>query len=800
MNEKVIHNFIIYPHGAYPVGNLIADAAGNLYGTTNSGGEHGYGAVFELTRKQDGRWVETVLHSFSRNLDRTGDGWGPAGGLTFDASGNLFGTTGYGGRNDCVDGCGTIFEFTPAAGGKWNYNIIYRFKGKNDGNYPRPGVVSDVAGNLYGTAADSTNVNGTVFELVPSSKGWTEKTIYEFAAEFPFNLAIDATGKLYGVAGQSGDIFQLVRRRNGKWTENTVCACEATGTPAFDQAGNLYVESDNQILELVRKQHWAEFLIGGFTGRDGDGSTGILTFDPSGNLYGTTQFGGEVGSCVDGLGCGTAFKLTHKKGFNWQLTVLYRFKGNRDGELPDSGVVLDQAGNVYGTTSLGGDPTCLVNETLVGCGTVYELAPTSDGHWKHSVINRPGVGDGTGPSGLIADGFGSLYGAMAQSPNGGCGMVYQLTPTAQAGWTERILYQFKCGTGDGTMPLSSLTLDSAGNLYGTTAEGGNLSSCNHFGCGTVFQLSPSSGGAWTETVLYRFTGKADGNSPAGGLLFDTAGNLYGTTEYGGGGRCQDSNGYPIGCGAVYELSPTPQGKWKERSLHTFTDASNDGAFPSSALILDQAGNLYGTTAEGGNGPCEDDAGNLGCGMAFELSPSAGGVWTETVIYNFSAGYADPSYSNGLTMNAQGNLFGTTPGGGASTYCPYGCGTVYELVPSSGGWIATVLYNFGGSEADGNLPLGTVAFDESGNLYGATNEGGGSLSCVNCGTVFQLAPASGGGWTESVLHSFNGPYGDGQGPLTGVILNAAGNIYGTTHNGGVDDGLYTNGGTVFEISP
>jgi hypothetical protein len=805
VNEKVIHNFTIYPHGANPVGNLITDASGNLYGATRAGGMHGYGALFRLTRRLDGKWVQTVLHSFDGSREGIDDAWWPNGGLTLDKSGNLYGTTQFGGNQACTDGCGTVFELMLSADGKWNYSIIYRFAGKNDGDYPNGDLVFDTVGNIYGTAGYSSP--GTVFELVRSSKGWTGKTIYNFATDLPLNLAIDAAGKLYGTLWYGRGIFQLNRLRDGKWMENTLCGCGPTGIPVFDQAGNLYVETTNQVLELVRNQKWTEFVIAGFSGRDGNGATGILTFDTSGNLYGTTQYGGKIGSCYNGEGCGITFKLTHKKGYDWRQTVLYRFKENRDGEGPAAGVIFDHAGNLYGTTVYGGDQGCIVNDSNIeGCGTVFELAATSDGHWKHSIINRLGLGDGNGPpSGLIADGSGNLYGTIAQGPGGGCGIVYELTSSANAGWKERILHQFRCGTSDGTMPISSLTLDSAGNLYGTTAEGGSLSSCNGFGCGTVFKLSPSSSGAWRETVLYDFTGKRDGDFPVGGLVFDTVGNLYGTTEIGGGGPCIDDNGYPIGCGIVYELSPITYGKWKETTLHTFAAARTDGAFPAAAPVFDQAGNLYGATTEGGTGSCEDEAGNFGCGIVFKLSLGSGRAWTETVLYNFtgSNGFLLGFPTGGIAADSQGNLYGATNGGGTSTYCLNGCGTVYELSPGSGGggWTETVLYNFGSSQADGNLPLGTVALDQSGAVYGTTHEGGGSLSCpYGCGTVFQISPTFGGNWTENILHSFGGPYKDGEFPMSGVVLDAAGNIYGTTSQGGADQGEYTGGGTVFEINP
>jgi uncharacterized repeat protein (TIGR03803 family) len=589
VNEKVIHNFIISPHGAFPAGQLLADPAGNLYGATYYGGEHGYGTVFRLTRKPDGKWVETILHSFVQ-----GPLFGPSGDLTFDTSGNLYGTIVEGGNQRCPYGCGMVFELSPTADGKWTYSVIYRFKGKNDADYPN-GIVL-YAGNLYGTTLNSDNASSIVFELVSSSKGWTEKTIYNFGTTVTLaGLAIDAVGNLYGrlYHGQYTSIFQLVRRRDGKWEKNILCGnCMVRGIPVFDQTGNLYIGAHDRVLELVRKQNWQRITIAEFSGRDGSEATGALTFDESGNLYGTTQNGGDLGTCLPrGIGCGTVFKLTRGKNGEWEHTVLYRFKGERDGAAP-YGMIFDNHGNLYGTTPSGGDLACGDYNSTPGCGTVFELAPTSGGDWEYSLIYPFGIGkDGGGPSGLVADASGNLYGALSESP--GCGSAYKLTPSPHGGWKEQVLYQFKCGV-DGAYPLSSLIFDSAGNLYGTTLQGGRISSnaCGGNGCGTVFQPSPSSSGGWTERVIYSFTGHADGYFPAAGLVLDAAGNVYGTTEYGGGGLCRLIPP-TIGCGVVYELSPTSGGSWTETTLHTFTGAFPngslpDGAFPIATLIFYQA--------------------------------------------------------------------------------------------------------------------------------------------------------------------------------------------------------------------
>jgi len=368
--------------------------------------------------------------------------------------------------------------------------------------------------------------------------------------------------------------------------------------------------------------------------------------------------------------------------------------------------------------------------------------------------------DGVGPyANLVRDSAGNFYGTTLYGGAFADGSVFELTPKTGGGWTEKVLYSFNTNINDGIGPYASLILDSAGNLYGTTLQGGESNA------GMVFELKHTASGKWVEKILYNFGNSAtDGTYPYAGLIFDAAGNLYGTTSAGG------ANGY----GTVFELTLT-KASWKETILYNFADNGTDGNNPYSSLTFDAAGNLYGATGFGGT----DSEGTV-----FELTPSAGG-WTEMILHSFSEvdGYAPFA---GVILDSSGNLYGTTLYGGTYDY-----GTVFELTPTSGGWTENTLHSFNDNFTDGYFPAAGLIFDSAGNLYGTTVEGG----VEDYGIVFELKPEAGGLWTETLLHSFNDNGKDGFYPSAGVILDASGNLYGATSAGGVNSE-----GTVFEIAP
>jgi uncharacterized repeat protein (TIGR03803 family) len=365
--------------------------------------------------------------------------------------------------------------------------------------------------------------------------------------------------------------------------------------------------------------------------------------------------------------------------------VIHNFtrQGN-DGASPYGGPVLDSSGNLYGTTYAGG---------TFGSGNVYRLEP-SGSSWKYSSLyNFKAGADGVGPAfGSLAIGpGGALFGTTEGGGYFGTDFAICACPKH-----EIQLHSFGQGT-DGAQPIGGVVLDSAGNIYGTTSLGGS------FGNGTVFEQKKS-GRTWTESVIYSFTGGNDGTNPPAGVTLDANGNLYGTTSMGGAN----------GGGVVYELSPSGAG-WKQTVLYTFLGQS-DGQNPVGGVVLDAAGNLYGTTFDGGAN---------GGGTLYELSPTGTG-WKFAVLYSFTGGYGGPY--NKLTL-ANGNIYGFTNTEGAN-----GFGMVFMLTPGKGGWKFTDLHDFlGGS--DGSTPYGSVAVDSKGNVFGTTDLGGSD----NQGLVFEITP-------------------------------------------------------------
>ena len=379
------------------------------------------------------------------------------------------------------------------------------------------------------------------------------------------------------------------------------------------------------------------------------------------------------------------------------VDVIYSFAGGEDGEYADTDLETDGAGNIYGTTVLGGHS---------GSGTVFRLSPT---------------------------------------PNG---------------WVHTVLYSFTGGA-DGGEPYKGVTLGRDGSLYGTAVTGGS-GNCEG-GCGVVYKLT-NSGGTWTQTVIHAFTGGDDGSGPGARVTVDRSGNVYGMTPTGGA----------YGLGTIYKISQTIGGTWTFGVIHTFTGGADGGSGSAGRMIL-RNGHLYGAATAGGT---------YGSGVVFELAPRGIGEWNFRTIYSFR-GQPDGSFPYGaLLFDRLGNIYGTTYYGGAN-----GTGAVYELSPrQTGEWAVRIIYSFQ-TGSDGNSPISNLVPDTAGNLYGTTSEGG-----LGTGTVFKLSPIGGGQWTETVVHAFQGPP-DGGFSYNGMVVDPFGNFYGATVHGGDNDD-----GCVYQFTP
>lgn len=651
----VLYNFTGGADGAYPYAGVIADSAGNLYGTTAEGGVANWGVVYKL----DNTGKQTVLHSFTGD-----DGALPYAGVIRDSSGNLYGTTASGGPA----GSGVLYKLDPAG----RLTVLHGFRfASGDGAMPMAGVIRDAAGNFYGTT------------LAGGASAWDSGTVYKVDPAGRFTLLHSFTGGEDGASPYSG----VIR----------------------DSAGNLYGTTWDTIVYKLDPGGVVTVLHKWTAAGDPKELYAGVIRDAAGNLYGTGCTGGAANR-------GVVYKLDPEG----RQTALYTFTGGADGDCPYAGLILDAAGNLYGTTRYAG---------TAHAGVVYRVDPAG----QQTVLSYfPSSANGAVPqSGVIDDSAGNLYGTTAGGGTSNQGVVYKLDPSGH----ETLLYSFTGGA-DGGGPWGVIR-DAAGNLYGTTTSGGTANS------GVVFKLDPSG----RHTVLYPFTGGADGGTPSAGVIGDAAGNLYGTTTYGGA----------TGSGVVYKLDSTGH----QSVLHTFT-GGGDGGYPRAGVIGDPDGNLYGTTWGGGT---------QGCGVVYKLDVSG----SYTVLYSFTCGADGGLPYQGVIRDSAGNLYGTT-----LSYGAHNAGVVYKLDPARQ---LTVLYNFTGG-ADGGRPNGNgLVRDAAGNLYGTTYFGG----LTDQGVVFQLDPSG----VQTVLHSFTG--GDDGGHPSGALRGANGFIYGATLAGG-----RRNTGVVFKL--
>jgi len=673
-----------------------------------------------------------------------------------------------------VASCGTWIAVAAPPEDSATLETLYSFKGIAG----PPSTLTFHNGLLYGTTnSDGLYGAGTVFELAPPSKSggsWRKAILYEFQnnpdGAYPSGpVAFDAAGAMYGTTSEGG-------------VQSSSCV--------YRGCGIVYKLTP----PVAGGQAWVERILHTFQGPpDGDYPVGRLAFDKSGAIYGATYYGGSSYG-------GIVFQLVPNNG-EWTENILYNTVS-----LGSDGVVLDDAGNLYGSdytaifelsppadggswiatvlsSALDSPPSNLVRGSdgslygtatggnLIpscpdgGCGIVFQVAPPAQpgGAWQFSTIYEfTGGQDGACPQGVTIDQAGSLYGITSSSYCYGMpAAVYHLAPPAQPGgsWTFNILYDFP------SVGTVGVTLGTQGEIFGVeaTSSSGLLHETS-----TVFELTPPSveGESWNESSLFGYAAASDGSYPQAGMVFDTQGTMYGVTKYCGTGIAEFIT---TGAGTIYQLVPPASGSvaWTETVLHSF--AKWDGSGPNPGLWLANDGSVYGTTADGGP---------IGCGVVFQVTPpSSGKTWTESSIYTFSNVGDGCNPAPGLVADKNGNFYGATGT------------TVFELTPPSspgGFWTETTLYSF-----PTRVDAQWVVY-HNGSLYGIVPGQGDDT----IGTVFQLTPpVSGTQWTYSVLHTFPSQKGDSAGTGGGVVFDDSGELYGVTPYGGTN-----NAGTVFRLTP
>jgi uncharacterized repeat protein (TIGR03803 family) len=718
---QVLQNFGGHPPGgAAPQAALIADASGNLYGTTVEGGLSGLGTVFKLDAAND--YALTTLHSFSGP-----DGAYPRAAVMADASGNLYGTTSGGGPSDY----GTVFRLD--ATNNYALTTLHTFGGSPDGASPRAAVIADASGNLYGTtSAGGAFDSGIVFKL-DASDNYALTTLHTFSGPdgaYPYAAVIaDASGNLYGTTSGAyytddhGTVFKLDASNNYALTTLHTFGGPDGAYPyaavIADASGNLYGTTEGggfwglgTVFKLDAANNYALTTIHVLWGNP---TAGVIA-DASGNLYGTTN--------ISYPGSGIVFRLDAAN--NYALTTLHTFS-DWDGATPSASLIADSSGNLYGTTAAGN-----------AHGSVFRL--DSANSYALTTLHSFGNSGGESPyAALIADAWGNLYGTTSAGGASGFGTVFKLD--AANSYALTTLHSFEGP--DGMQPYAALFADASGSLYGTTLNGG-LS-----GSGTVFKLDAANN--YALTTLHSFGGP-DGAGPRAAVIGDALGNLYGTTS--GGGAWGYGTVFKLDAGNGYALT----------TLHSF--GGSDGAKPSASLIAGAAGNLYGTTS-GSYGSGDD------FGTVFRLE--TGNNNALTTLHRF--GGADGYYPSAIIADAAGNLYGSTYGYDAYFFGdPYDFGTIFEL-NASNSYALTTLHRFFGP--DGAHPSAAIIADASGNLYGATaGYNDSDFAPSYPATIFKLDAAN--GYTPTTLHSF--AYSDGYGPSE-LIADAFGDFYGTTAYGG-----------------
>ncbi|MFI5196989.1 MAG: choice-of-anchor tandem repeat GloVer-containing protein [Thermoanaerobaculia bacterium] len=734
-----------------PHSSVVSDGRGNLYGTTFYGGSSNCGTIY--TVRTDGTDFR-LLHTFDGGLT---DGSRPAASLILDGSGNLYGTTVAGGASDF----GTIFTMRTDGG---DFQVLHAFAGgANDGKGPYSPLTLGRKGFLYGTTAcaGGASTGGTVFKVGTDGAGFGVLHSFQGGVadgRCPGALLLDESGEIFGATAFGGQPaistaigtlfdgfgtifkirtdgmdFQLLRAFQEDPNAPIESAPSGPASLITDGSGILYGvtvtggPSTHGTVFSVKMDGSGFQILHAFAGGAADGEVPVaLVLDRLGNLYGLTQ--GENSAGVQA----TVFRLrTDGAGY----VLLRTFVDTRDGIVPSDLVLLDDLETLYGTMAFGGPSSAGTLFSIRSDGSVFQVL--------HAFAGL--MSDGSLPSAsVISDGSGYLYGTTYYGGNSNGGTVFRMRPDG-AGF--QVLYAFSGGVNDGARP-EALLLDRRGTLYGTTLLGGSADS------GTIFKLRTDGTGF---QLLHDFVGGvSDGLHPATALVLESD-NLYGTTP----------NGGPSDAGIVFTLKSDGT---HFRLLHSFTFTSaDDGAAPSSSLVLDGSGNLYGTTGYGGTGRR---------GIVFRLRTDGTGF---QLLHSFGGGAADGSDPSGsLTLDGSGNIYGTTTNGGLS-----GAGAIFKM--RTDGASFQLVHSFNGDATEGYVPNAPLILDGLDNLYGTNRSGGSSGG----GTIFTVRTDGTGFRT---LHAFGDASSDGRNPRSSLLMDGLGTLLGTTSLGG-SAGF----GTVFSLS-
>jgi uncharacterized repeat protein (TIGR03803 family) len=797
-----------------PFTPLVADASGNLYGAAEQGGQYGQGEVYELSppTSKVKTWTHTAIYSFppSKSLE------GPQGALVKGPNGVLYGTAA------SANGC-TVFQLSPPAAGstEWTESDDYRFSNQKNASCAGS-LIGGPGGALFGIVPDNGTSKGAVFKLTPPASGstaWTMTTIYTLGGckQSPTgsigSLLLGSGGVVYGTTDSCGKfgwgvVFKLTPPSSGRiaWTDSDIYNFTEQTVDfrplSIGANGVIYGPNGSAIAALTAPANGQTvWTLNTFQIQDGTLSqASALIPGAGGSFYGATSSGGTYGF-------GFVFKLSPPKAgqTQWLETVLYKFNG-ADGSVVLESLVKGTNGQLYGVADAGG---------ASGNGTVFSLGPpsASQADWVETTLyNFSGVASVSPNATLIGDGTGALYGmsVLGDTSEGfsAGNAIFKVTPPAhgQSAWSyEQIYSKFNYSDLVGT-PQAPLIKGKNGELFGAFPDG----------TGDVFILTPPSAvsTAWTKTDIspnYASYNIPDAPQVAS-LVQGPDGTLYGTT--GAAGQAA----------AVFAISPPTQDLpyWNGGVIYQFSEVS---IYNQYFVTIGSDGTLYGVASEeSGTGSSNN------FGYFFKLTPpdntNLRQYWTQTILYSFQGG-ADGSTPNGpLLAGPGGVLYGTTLYGGDATGAQNplaGDGTVFALRPPPAGqtaWTENVLYRFGGGR-DGSFPESTLLRGKDGTLYGITSFGGEDVvedASAGNGTVYKLTPpkSAAGTWTHSVLHRFVGGR-DGSVPLSGLMLNSDGKLYGTTVAGGGSGqtGLYypfnipthvgetptfSGTGTVFQITP